>query len=322
MAKEIIEVASPLYHACGTNLFKILPETTAEQVRVSGVSLREHLEGISRAIAGSSVFRFVNSIPERNLLTNLNVGDRVYVTDASADPEINQAVPASYIWMPTHEWRQIGQAAPPDMNDYVLTGGGLAVNSQGKVKLSAMPFERGLLANTEEILTTSGEYTVKASGWHEVTVIGGGASGGFAYGTEWHIIFSGHSGAIERELVYLVKGQKVPVEIGAGGQAVAGANNNVNQQEGGNTSFGSVTTLGSPKRLYGADIQAPAQYSMSARGGGLGAADWQNPPSYYGGGGAGYCDAYATAAIVTNGYQGAVILRYHDPDKDSVEEEE
>lgn len=346
MDKEAIEVKSPLYHACGASLYKILPETSADQVWVSGVTLLEHLEGISRSIAGSSVFRFVNTIPERNLLTNLNVGDRVYVTDASGDPAINQAVPASYIWMPTHEWQQIGQAAPPDMKDYVDGEGGIAVGASGKMSVAlaageGIAVEGARIANlapmfnAEEWITASGEWTAKATGWHEVLLIGGGG-GSFCDITSWGG-FGGNAGRRFSFLRHCQKGQKIPVTIGAGG--IGGATNNA-ALNGGDTVFDGISSNQHGKaggefwvmtqyqyktdnyfelhgngpncqRTYGTSVSTPVGHVSTCDGifpggGACGTITRNGGANYYWHG---------------NGAAGAIRIRYFDPDKASGPEE-
>lgn len=145
--KQIIDVRSPIYHACGGVIYRILPETTSDQVNVGAATLSQQLENINRAIAGSSTVRFVNSIAERDVLTNLLPGDRAYVLDASGDPAIGTAKSAMYIWMPDLRWAQVGETAAPQMEDYVQENGGLAVNGN---RLAVELEETGGLNRTDE----------------------------------------------------------------------------------------------------------------------------------------------------------------------------
>lgn len=183
--------------------------------------------------------------------------------------------------------------------------------------------------NTEELITESGTWTAKVSGWHEVTVINGGM-GAFGFGNVFKDIWPGHGYGPQTKLMYLTEGQEVSVTIGAGGKGVIwdGVTTPLPACGGGVTSFGDFSVSGAKSAMYGSYYTSAYRlihgkmYSM-VRGGGIGGGinsdkgNSGNDAQNYGAGGAGWYDEDVNDGdmYVGDGMQGCVKIRYFDPDK-------
>lgn len=207
------------------------------------------------------------------------------------------------------------------------------------------------LYNTEEILTESGTYTVKVTGWYKVIVVSGG-DGAYAWKRSSGFIdqvSGGAGGRIETHLRYYTKGQQIPVTIGAGGLASLLIRDSLDSQEqhnGGNTIFGDITVYrgGNNVSLVPMGFYSGQGDAISA--GGTGIDNIAKFPTYalvksdgsnfhiasldaptYGGGGAVWV-RYTAGSIteatedkllwaIGDGKQGCVKLHYYDPAKDT-----
>lgn len=179
--------------------------------------------------------------------------------------------------------------------------------------------EEGTLYNSEEIITESGTWTAKATCWHEVTVINGGNGGSVAPvgGTvAWAV--GGNAGARQTMLMWLEKGQSVPVVIGAAG--LPGSYNEGLAIYGGETSFNGVAPDADMLQVGDVSIvvaKTSAPSSIASVGAGVGSyintTDNLCDARWYGAGGS----AIWRSNVVYSGkgYQGAVIIRWHDPEK-------
>ena len=177
-----------------------------------------------------------------------------------------------------------------------------------------------LLLNSEEWITESGTWTAKSTGWHELFLISGGA-GALAQNRTTHmVICGGWSGDYKTFLIYLTEGQQVPVIIGAGG---LGANETTTVRSGGRTSFGDYSTVsceeedwqGFPAALFNIPISSNGVQGVLMPGTGFGSNNYSQWPSFYGAGGDARTSGDGTIHECTNGKQGAIRVRRHDPAK-------
>ncbi|MBD5585211.1 MAG: hypothetical protein HDQ88_09015 [Clostridia bacterium] len=192
-----------------------------------------------------------------------------------------------------------------------------------------------LLMNDEIWITESGEWESPITGWAQILLIGGG-DGGLAGN---YLAQGGPSGSIHEALVYLSAGDKVTVNIGAGGLGCTGTTGGFScdaSRAGGMTSFGSLTSSDGINLLEVAGLNVPDGYkpcflgvhiadyssfadkSLSGAGGGFGVG-WVSIGSdagfsgFFGAGGAGLtrqANRYAS-----DGQQGAIRLRFWNPAK-------
>lgn len=178
--------------------------------------------------------------------------------------------------------------------------------------------EEGTLYNTEETITESGTWTAKVTGWHDVTIIGGGVG---ARRDVFNRIFPGYSGWQSKHLKYFEAGDIVEVTVGAAGQAcdeVAGQP--VSIIYGSTSGFGELHAGFANYFLGSRSIDVNASGVMVAsygEGGGFGGGTYSvdgGNAQYYGAGGGGRYDQN-TGLILGNGAPGAVIIRYYDPNK-------
>lgn len=179
--------------------------------------------------------------------------------------------------------------------------------------------------NTEEWITASGTWTAPVTGDYAVLLIGGGM-GGSAYTASSNTnayARGGDSGAWVNKLIHLAAGTSVAVTIGAGGSGITVVDN-FTGSVGGATSFGTLATTEGAKALlrgvpqYSADAQHEATTSPGAGFGGGDASPGHAAFSgdFYGAGG-GACTFIDTAPVAASGKQGAIRLRYYDPNKSS-----
>lgn len=172
--------------------------------------------------------------------------------------------------------------------------------------------------NAEEYILQSGDWVAPVTGWYAVTLVSGGW-GGYVFGTSSQVnLYSGRSGYFIDQLVYLTKGQVVPVTIGAGGKGVYKPDTSYNVDDynltiGGNTTFGDIDIVNSPKKVFErmnttSYINTGANYDLILNAV-LG--------SFYGAGGnVRTCTFDPSVNVANDGIQGAVIVRYYDPAKD------
>ena len=207
----------------------------------------------------------------------------------------------------------------------IRVGAGLHLETGGngeKDVLAVSLAELGgqLLLNSEEWITESGTWTAKSTGWHELFLISGGA-GALAQNRTTHmVICGGWSGDYKTFLIYLTEGQQVPVVIGAGGLA---ANETTTVRFGGRTSFGDYSTVsceeedwqGFPAALFNIPISSNGVQGVLMPGTGFGSNNYSQLPSFYGAGGDARTSGDGTIHECTNGKQGAIRVRRHDPAK-------
>lgn len=190
-----------------------------------------------------------------------------------------------------------------------------------------------LLLNSEEWITESGEWTAPVTGWYALTLFNGGNSG--IVNTTYKSCHSGTSGHMATAFMYLSKGQKVPVTIGAGGASPAV---NTNQVQGGTTSFGDFSATRGDDTFKMCEFEGvwtpqgmPSGVTMYyTPGGGICGGYPGNPAGgnmtqaqknercngygHFGGGGAAVLASDGQYGIGA-GAQGCVYVRWHDPAK-------
>ncbi|WP_298031411.1 hypothetical protein [uncultured Desulfovibrio sp.] len=111
----VINLPTPMFQAVGGQLYKLLLETTAEQVRMTdGVSVETRVNTLERALAANTTTRFADTIAARDALTGMIPGDRVFVVDATGDATVASGS-ATYIWMPDFTWRKLSEDESIDM---------------------------------------------------------------------------------------------------------------------------------------------------------------------------------------------------------------
>ena len=180
-----------------------------------------------------------------------------------------------------------------------------------------------LRANDDEWLTESGEWIVKVTGWHEITIIDGG-DGASSRGNL--VLEGGKSGLSKTFLKYLTKNTVISVTVGAAGKGYtqpSGQPLNYVLFRGGKTIFGDLDTgLQSPTsiRHVGQAMPRPnsIDYSVYVEGGGYSAMPYVDADLNgigYGSGGSAMLAVGQTDAILGSGYQGAVCLRFWNPAK-------
>lgn len=171
-------------------------------------------------------------------------------------------------------------------------------------------------------------------------LIGGGNGGSVVLPS----VAGGSGGTINHALVYFDKGSEVNVAIGAGGLA----NNKSNiDTTGGTTTLGELSSQGALALVEAAGLDVPdiagaaltykgvTAYKPSAEGsaygmaGGFGGGLTVNPAAvesekviangvFFGGGGSAI--SVGASSWAGKGQQGAIRLRYHDPDKNPLAE--
>lgn len=122
-ARLVIDLRTPMFQAVGGQLYRLLVETVANQVKMSdGVTVETRVNTLERALSSNTTTRFADDIAARDKLTGLIPGDRVYVTDATADPTVKNGG-AFYIWMPASgdrpaSWKKLSE---DESVDFILS---------------------------------------------------------------------------------------------------------------------------------------------------------------------------------------------------------
>ena len=354
----LIDVYTPFLQVIGGRKYRLLFENVARQILLSdGSNVETRLKTLERALSAFSTTRFAENIYMRDTFNNQVVeGDRCYVFDASDDENVGKGG-AMYLW---HDgaWQLLYDGdVPLDVNSIVgedaglkIVDGRLAVDLDKLAaalagallydedgKLNAVPQS----FNSEETITESGTWTAPVEGWYDVTCVsgGGGATATKRESSNFIAYIRGGIGCtIQKGLVFLNKGEKVPVTVGAGGLAGVYGNGNTPAHAPGRTSF---KTLGTDNLFWLDSTRVDIGVNLSIAGGsGLTRANIvgaykENPVDYndfhvdgadgtkYGMGGSAAISYEGTTeqnAVLKrfglgNGYQGCVILRWFDPDK-------
>lgn len=179
--------------------------------------------------------------------------------------------------------------------------------------------------NTEVWITESGTWTAPVTGWYEVMLIGGGQGGYYEIESDYAHCQGGVAGNVIEKLVHFAQGQVVPVVCGSGG--LGQQTPTTTARDGGHTQFGDISTADGYSSASGyRDLTTDhANYTIYSNGAGMGWGDvlpTTKDGRFWGAGGAAIVNAEnATSPAVPDGAgdgaQGAIRLRYYDPNKTS-----
>lgn len=160
---NVVDVIGPILHPCGGRLYRYMPEINTDAVKLAGgKTLTTQLQQVAQTLATKSDIKFVDTILQRDLLQNLMPGDRVFVADASLDPQVAQAsMPAGVLYLYTADetWAMISAAAAEryDIGEiYTFLNPGL--------KPGMAPATGGLIANVDQRFPDAWEYFQTAQG--------------------------------------------------------------------------------------------------------------------------------------------------------------
>ena len=100
----------------GNDLVKLLPETSAAQVKMAdGSTVETRVTSLSATVAGQTVCRVVADIAARDALTGMNVGDQCWVRDATGDATVTGGA-AKYIYESAETgWGKTAEAESMDV---------------------------------------------------------------------------------------------------------------------------------------------------------------------------------------------------------------
>jgi len=114
-AKVVINLPTPMFQVVGGQIYKLLLETAASQVRMpDGVSVETRINTLERALAANTQMHFADTIEARDKIRGLIPGDKVHVTDASADETVEKGW-AEYIYGPDFTFRKIAEGEGLDL---------------------------------------------------------------------------------------------------------------------------------------------------------------------------------------------------------------
>lgn len=117
---SVTEINSPFYQVVNGQIYKILLETIASQVKMLNETsepsdvqkeievLRSRTKALEGILTGAMKKYVVNDIPARDLLEGVNVGDLCFVKDASGDPTVESGY-ALYIYEEGSTWSKISE---------------------------------------------------------------------------------------------------------------------------------------------------------------------------------------------------------------------
>lgn len=155
--RDVIDLYTPLFQACGGRLYRLHITTDASAVLLSdGVSVETRLGSLERSLLANASTYFADTIAKRDALAPLTPGDRCYVFDATADTSVLYGG-AMYIWLPALKWKKLYNGdAPIDGLNMIAQGGGLAVDGDGKLYVDANALPAGQLARLAALLRGNG----------------------------------------------------------------------------------------------------------------------------------------------------------------------
>lgn len=114
-AKIIVNLPTPMFQAVGGQVYKLLLETIASQVKMSdGVSVETRLVTLERALAANTKMYFADDIAARDKLSGLIPGDKVHVKDATGDETVEKGW-AEYIYQPDLTFHKIAEGESLDV---------------------------------------------------------------------------------------------------------------------------------------------------------------------------------------------------------------
>ena len=98
----------------GDNLYPTTKSTEVKYTRGTITSVNDALNNLYEAIAEKAGSRVVNNISERDALTNVHIGDIVYVVNAVGDPTVSSGG-ATYIKTNAVAWTKIAEWESMDL---------------------------------------------------------------------------------------------------------------------------------------------------------------------------------------------------------------
>lgn len=114
-AKVVINLPTPMFQVVGGQIYKLLLETAASQVKMpDGVSVETRLNTMERALAANSQMHFADTIEDRDKIRGLIPGDKIHVSDATGDETVSKGW-AEYIYGPDFTFRKIAEGEGLDL---------------------------------------------------------------------------------------------------------------------------------------------------------------------------------------------------------------
>lgn len=119
MAETYVDIKTPLFQRIGKNLYRLLLETVTEQVKLAdGSNLQTELDKLWAALDENTSTYVAADIAARDALTDLKVGDKAWVVDATADSTVDAGA-ALYIVETmagtTPTWKKISEVESMDV---------------------------------------------------------------------------------------------------------------------------------------------------------------------------------------------------------------
>lgn len=124
--RDIIELNTPLYQACGGRLYRLHIMTAASAILMGdGMDVETRVNSLERALLANTTTYFADTIAQRDMVGPLTAGDRCYVFDATADATVPYGS-AMYIWLPSRKWKKLYNGESPlEVENLYVPGGGL-----------------------------------------------------------------------------------------------------------------------------------------------------------------------------------------------------
>lgn len=185
------------------------------------------------------------------------------------------------------------------------------------------------VANDEIWLTVSGTWEAPVTGWYDVWLIGGGGGSSYARDGDIRKVWSGSSGSYLFTLKYFAAGDIVDVTIGAAGK---GHNDYKDGATGWSHGFPTTTTFGDVSSADEGKFAFPTKCVIGVpnqngtavcfcSGVGFGGGNYNGNGWFYGGSGGAlvcyYGGSHTEVVNLWDGFQGAVRLRFWNPEKAS-----
>lgn len=132
--RDVVDVVSPLYQAVGGRLYRIHATTEAKYVKMgAGGDVETRINLLEKNLLANSRVYFADNIAARDRIAPLTAGDCVFVTDASADPEVKNGS-AMYLWLPRQSFQILYKGSSPlDAANLISDKSGLKVDENGKL---------------------------------------------------------------------------------------------------------------------------------------------------------------------------------------------
>ena len=173
--RDVIDLFTPLYQACGGRLYRLHVTTDAAAVAMGdGGTVETRLNSLERALLSNTTTYFADDIAGRGKVGPLTAGDRCYVFDASEDPTVPSGA-AMYIWLPSRSWHKLYNGdSPVEAQNLIAAGGGLqAIGNKLAVKVAELIAGPGLVATAANKIQLEPNAIAKELAGAGVTASGG-----------------------------------------------------------------------------------------------------------------------------------------------------